>query len=88
MNRGTTIGLVLVGLLQTSTPGRTDEAQEKAIGHIKKLGGGVKRDEDAPGKPIVAVILSGRPSTDEDLKCLAAFKELKTLRVCRHRLRA
>ncbi len=54
-------------------------AVERAVEAVKKLGGNVKRDERAPGRPVIAVDLAHTQATDADLKELANFKALKTL---------
>ncbi len=66
---------------------RADEAEDKAVAFVEKLGGTVTRDEKAPGKPVVGV--SFQPTiiivktegkvTDSDLKELVGLKNLTTL---------
>lgn len=46
---------------------------------IDRLSGKVIRDEDQPGRPIIAVDLSHSTVTDADLKRLARFTELQSL---------
>src|SRR6185369_4088031 len=58
---------------------RADEAEDKAVKAIEKLGGTVKRDEKADGKPVVAVDWHYTRVTDAGLKELAAFKHLREL---------
>ncbi|MGL4553566.1 MAG: hypothetical protein ACRC33_20585 [Gemmataceae bacterium] len=58
---------------------RADDAEDKAVAFVKKLGGYVTRDDRAPGKPVVAVNLEGTEVTDVGLKELAALKNLTTL---------
>jgi len=60
-------------------PGKADEAVDKAVQAIEKLGGEVTRDESAPGKPVTLVNLTDKQVTDADLKVLAPLKSLKTL---------
>ena len=43
----------------------TDE--ERAVATVKRLGGQIQRDENAPGKPVVAVILRSTKVTDASL---------------------
>lgn len=62
--------LALSGLCLGSSA-RADDAEDKAVALVEKLGGTVSRDQKAPGKPVVAVDLSGRKVTD------AGVKELK-----------
>ncbi len=56
----------------------TDDAEERAVVAIKKLGGWVKQDETVTGKSFV-VYLQGSVVTDIVLKELAPLKELRTL---------
>jgi internalin A len=74
--------LVLVGcVLGPVAPARADDAEDKAIAFVEKLGGKVTRDDKRPGKPVVAVNLYGTKMTDADLKELTALKGLTTLRL-------
>src|SRR6516225_677744 len=66
-------------LLLTAVPLLADEAEDKAVATVAKLGGQVTRDEKADGKPVVAVHLSGPDVTDAVLKELAPLKGLKKL---------
>lgn len=70
-----------VVLLAVSCVARADDAEDKAVKFVEKLGGLVKRDEKLSGKPVVTVSLNSAKLTDADLKELAAFKSLKTLRL-------
>jgi hypothetical protein len=56
-----------------------DPSLEQAIEAVRKVGGKVTRVEQAPGAPVVAVYLNDTKATDDDLRVLAAFKQLKTL---------
>lgn len=60
-----------------------DEAEDRAVAAVEKLGGHVTRDEAKPGRPVVAVSFTGgfglSEATDLHLKELAPFKELATL---------
>jgi hypothetical protein len=47
---------------------RADEAEDKAVKAIEKMGGSFTRDEKAKDKPIVRVFLDGTPVTDGGLK--------------------
>lgn len=58
-----------------------DDAEDKALKFVEKFDGRVTRDEKVPGKPVVTVSLNFAKLTDADLKELAAFKSLKTLRL-------
>jgi len=53
--------------------------EDNAVSAILKLGGGVKRDEELPGRPVVAVDLRGAQITDAALKHLKELKGLQTL---------
>src|SRR5436190_17813763 len=78
MNR---IWVGLLVLVASSAAVRADEAEDKAVKFVEKLDGRVTRDEKATGKPVVTVSLNFAKLTDADLKELAAFKSLKTLRL-------
>jgi hypothetical protein len=54
-----------------------DEAA--ALKAIERLEGKVTRDDDAPGKPVTGVELSGPQVTDASLKVLKDIKELQFL---------
>jgi internalin A len=54
-------------------------AAETAPDFIVKLGGGVVRDENTPGKPITEVLLGTTAVTDDQLKELAGLKHLWNL---------
>src|SRR5829696_8166995 len=58
---------------------RADDAEDKVVAFVTKLGGTVDRDETAPGKPINRVDLSGTKVTDAGLKELAPLKNLTVL---------
>ena len=80
MSRLMLCGLMAGVILCSSAPVRADDAEDKAVAFVEKLGGKVTRDEKAPGKPVVTVFLSGsKKVTDADLKELAALKNLTTL---------
>ena len=74
-----TVSFALVAMLGLGSPARADEAEDKAVAFVKKLGGSVDRDEKAPGKPVVEVFLSNTKVTDAGLKELAALKSLTDL---------
>src|SRR5262245_52231708 len=71
----TAVAMVLLPSLSGSAG---DDAEEKAVQAIKKLGGSVVRDERVPGEPVIEVQLANKV-TDEDLKHLASLKELQKL---------
>lgn len=52
---------------------RADDAEDKAVAFVRKMGGNITRDDKAPGKPVVRVDLDGTKVTD------AGLKELKPL---------
>jgi internalin A len=56
-----------------------DDAEDKAVAAVEKLGGMVVRDAAKPGKPVTEVSLPGARVTDADLKQLAPFKGLTRL---------
>ncbi len=70
--------LAVLGLCLGSSA-RADDAEDKAVAFVEKLGGKVTRDEKAPGKPVVGVDLGGTAVTDAGLKELAPLKSLTTL---------
>jgi hypothetical protein len=70
---------VLAVLLLASAPVRADDAEDKAVKFVEKLGGQVFRDNKQPGKPVVHVGLAGAKITAAEMKELAAFKNLATL---------
>jgi Leucine-rich repeat (LRR) protein len=69
---------VLLALL-AAAPLSADEAEDRAVKAVESLGGGVLRDEGAPGRPVVAVRLRGTSTSDKHLGDLAAFKRLQRL---------
>src|SRR6516164_9565265 len=66
-------------LLLTAAPLLADEAEDKAVEAVKKLGGTVVREDNDPAKPVIKVDLVLSQVTDADLKELAPLKELKEL---------
>jgi internalin A len=73
---------VLVGVLMLAvcTTARADDAEDRAVEVVKKLGGEVTRDETKDGRPVVKVDLARkRQVTDAGLEELAALKGLTTL---------
>jgi hypothetical protein len=75
---GRTLLLVLLCLGFPSSA-CADEAEEKAVAAITKLGGKVERDDNKEGKPVIVVGLSYSTLTDADLKGLAACPQLRQL---------
>ena len=70
---GTMVVLLIAGLVAA------EETEDKAIAAIAKLEGRIKRDENKPGRPVVALDLTRTEVIDAGLKNLAALKQLKTL---------
>jgi hypothetical protein len=66
-------------LLLAASPLLADDAEDKAVEAVKKLGGKVIRDDKDPSKPVIKVNLNVSQVTDADLKELAPLKELKEL---------
>jgi internalin A len=60
---------------------RADEAEDRAVKAIQKLGGRITRDMKAKGKPIVGVNLDRTEVTDAGLKHLAGLKRLQNLKL-------
>jgi internalin A len=56
-----------------------DEAEDKAVQAVEKLGGKVARDERAQGKPVVVVDLERTKAMDKGLKQLVGLKRLRHL---------
>src|SRR5678816_1311944 len=63
-------------VLTSPTVGRADDAEDKAVKFVEKLGGQVVRDEKLPGKPVSEVHLNGTKVTDAGLKELAGLPDL------------
>src|SRR5436190_16886372 len=74
-------GALAVLLVFVAAAARADEAA--ALKKLEGLRAKVTRDEDKPGKPIVAVDLSGTAVTDNDLRGLTALESLTTLKLAR-----
>ena len=79
---GTRLAAVTV-VLMCCCAAPADDAEDRAIAAVEKLGGSCRRDDKKPNKPVVAVYLQEPKVTDADLKELAplltAFKELTAL---------
>ena len=58
---------------------RADEAEDKAVEAIQKLGGRITWDMKVKGKPIVILDLTSTNVTDAGLKHLAGLKQLQKL---------
>ena len=72
-------GLLAWVILFSYDPVWADDAEDKAVTFVEKLGGSVTRNEDAPGKPVTTVSLAQTKVTDAGLKELAGFKSLTHL---------
>jgi hypothetical protein len=72
-------GFVSWLILSAGTSVRADDAEDKAVAFVEKLGGKIKRDDKVAGKPVVEVNLFRTKVTDADLKELAALKSLTSL---------
>src|SRR5687767_1721662 len=70
-------GVVVALALEVSARG--DEAEERAVAAIEKMGGRVTRDKTAPGLPVIHVDLSSGSVTEAGLKEVAGLKQLKRL---------
>jgi len=74
---------ILLLLALTGTSLRADQAEDKAVRSVEKLGGTVQRGEMVVGDFVVDVVtdvyLTGPRVTDAGLKELAALKTLQTL---------
>ena len=76
------MGLSLVfclGLGLASASVLADDAEDKAVEAITKLGGKVTRDDKLPGKPVIGVDLTYNKVTDAGLKELKHLKQLTSL---------
>jgi internalin A len=67
----------VVLILASAVSVRADE--DAAVRAIESLGGKVTRDDKAPGKPVVKVVLSGSRVTDAGLKELKQLKQINSL---------
>jgi hypothetical protein len=79
MSRTRLFGIVSCLVLASSAPARADDAENRAVAFVEKLGGRVARDDTKPGKPVVEVRLNLSEITDAGLRELAPFKSLTTL---------
>ena len=68
MSRLMQCGFLSWVILCSSVPVWADEAEDKAVAFVKKLGGSVGRDENAPGKPVIGMQVHGTQVTDAGLK--------------------
>lgn len=72
--------LVVLAVAQPAVGADAEPAQrERAVAHVKKLGGTVEVDAREPGEPVVAVDLSQTEAGDADLAVLKGLPGLKRL---------
>ncbi len=57
--------------------------QERALAHVKQLGGKVQLDENRHDRPVIKVDLHDCPAGDGDLSDLSAFPQLQYLNLTR-----
>src|SRR5947209_5615827 len=76
-----TLRCLLATALLTLVPAGAyaDEAEEKAVAAVNKLGGRVYPVDRQPGQPVVAVEFYDKHLQKGDLKVLAAFQQLEGL---------
>ena len=74
----TVFALAVSGLCLGSAA-RADDAEDKAVAFVKKLGGEGTLDDKAPSKPVIGVHLGSTKVTDAGLKELAPLKNLTKL---------
>lgn len=79
---------VLVAVLLACGAARADDAEDKVVELVNKLGGKVTRDEKKEGKPVVDVNLVATKVTDADLKELDPLKALTRLNLFRTKVTA
>jgi Leucine-rich repeat (LRR) protein len=72
-------GLLLLSTLVTATTPHADDAEDRAVAAVEKLGGKVVRDPKQPGNPVISVNLLAKKVNDEALKDLAGLKQLLSL---------
>jgi hypothetical protein len=71
---------VVVTVLVAGSVCRADDAEDKAVKFVEKLGGTVTRDEKSLGKPVVVVNLRFTRVKDVDLKELTGVPHEKWTR--------
>src|SRR5687767_8155924 len=71
--------LTLTALLVAPLPAFADDAEDRAVEAVTRLGGKVVRSNGDPARPVVEVNFSDTRVTGAGLKVLAVFKGLKTL---------
>src|SRR5687768_2612568 len=70
-------------LLGAADPSRADDAEDKAIALVKKLGGEASRDDEKPGKPVTTVFFEATKTKLDDAGCktIAALKSVELFHV-------
>jgi hypothetical protein len=58
-----------------------DQAEDKAVALIQKLGGKIERDDKRAGSPVVTIDLKSQKIKDADLACLADLREVTSLKL-------
>jgi Leucine-rich repeat (LRR) protein len=72
--------VAIVGLFCAAPVARAaDEAEEKAVAELQKMGGKIERDMKEPAKPVIGVNLSLTQVSDEGLAQLERLPKLKRL---------
>ena len=79
MSRLMLCGIVSWLVLASPRSGRADDAEDKAVAFVEKLGGWITRDQKLPDKPVTEVDLQFTKVTDVGLKVLTPLKNLSTL---------
>ena len=76
-------GVVSLLITGSGTPVRADDAEDKAVAFVNKLGGKFSRNEKLPGVPVIKVDLGGLKVTEAGVKELAKLSSLTELTVGR-----
>src|SRR5579872_2924211 len=71
--------VALVALLLGASSTFADEAEDRAVAAVKKLGGTVIRDDKAPGRPVIGINLAFTKAKDADLKIIPPIMGLRWL---------
>lgn len=77
-----TLAIVLVvSQLSLASSARVDEAEDKAVAFVERLGGKVSRNDKAPGRPVVeaSLLFSKLDLMDDVVKELTPLKNLTAL---------
>jgi hypothetical protein len=79
MSRSICSAVVLLLIAGSITPARADDAEDKAVTLVMKLGGKYTRNEKLPGRPVIKVDLEGIRVTEAGVKELAKLSSLTEL---------